>query len=34
MFKVNLKTQQKCKNISILVWQHVLVLLGYLQAGI
>jgi len=33
-FKVTIKTQQHCINISILLWQHVLVLLDHLQASI
>jgi len=34
MFKVTVKTQQQCINISILLWQHVSVLLDCLQANI
>jgi len=34
IFKITIKTQQQCINISILLWQHVLVLLDYLQASI
>ena len=33
-FKVTVKTQQQCTNISILLWQHVLVLLHDHQASI
>jgi len=33
IFKVTVKTRQ-CINISILLWQHVLVLLDHLQASI
>ena len=33
MFKVTVKTQQQCINISILLWQHVSVLLDHLQAN-
>ena len=33
-FKVRVKTQQWCINISILLWQHVPILLDYLQASI
>jgi len=32
MFKVTVHTQQQCINISILLWQHVSVLLDHLQA--
>ena len=31
---VSAKTQQQCMNISILLWQHVSVLLDRLQASI
>jgi hypothetical protein len=34
MFKVTIKTQQRCINISILLWQHVSILLDHLQANI
>jgi len=34
MFKVTIKTQQQYININILLWQHVSVLLDYLQANI
>jgi len=34
MFKVIITTQQQCINISILLWQHVLVILYHLQASI
>jgi len=33
-FKITVQTQQKCINISILLWQHVSVLLDHLQASI
>jgi len=33
-FKVRVKTQQRCININILLWQHVPVLLDQLQASI
>ena len=33
-FKIAFKTQQQCINISILLWQHVSVLLDRLQASI
>ena len=33
-FKVTVKTQQQCINISILLWQPVSVLLDHLQASI
>jgi hypothetical protein len=33
-FKVTVKTQQRCINISILLWQHVPFLLVHLQARI
>jgi len=33
-FKVTGKTQQQCIDISILFWQHILVLLDHLQASI
>jgi len=32
--KVTVKTQQQCINISILLWQHVSILLDHLQANI
>jgi len=32
--KVTIKTQQQCINISILLWQHILVFLDHLQASI
>jgi len=34
MFKVTVKTQQQYINISILLWQHVSVLLDHLQANV
>jgi len=34
VFKFNVKTQQHYTNISILMWQHVSVLLDHLQANI
>ena len=34
MFKFAVKTQQQCINISILLWQHVSVLLDHLQFNI
>ena len=34
MFKVTVKTQQQCINISILLWQHVSILLDRLQDSI
>ena len=34
MFKVTIKTQQRCVNISTLLWQRVSVLLDHLQANI
>jgi hypothetical protein len=34
VFKVTVKTQQQCIYISILLWQHVSVLLNHLQANI
>jgi hypothetical protein len=34
MFKVTIITQQQCINISILLWQCVLVLLDHLQTNI
>ena len=33
-FKVTVKTQQHCVNISVLLWRHVSVLLDHLQASI
>ena len=33
-FKITVKTQQQCINISILLWQHVSVFLNCLQASI
>jgi len=33
-YKVTIKMQQQCINISILLWQHVLVLLDHLQVSI
>ena len=33
-FKVTVKTQQQCLNISISLWQHVSVLLDHIQASI
>jgi len=33
-FKITAETQRQCKNISILLWQHVLVLLDYIKASI
>ena len=33
-FKLTVKTQQQCINISILLWQHVSVLLDHLQTSI
>jgi hypothetical protein len=32
--KITVKTQQQCVTISILLWQHVSVLLDHLQASI
>jgi hypothetical protein len=34
MFNITVKTQQLCINISIYLWQNVLVLLDHLQANI
>jgi hypothetical protein len=34
MFQVTIKTQQQCKNSSILLWQNVSVLLHHPQANI
>jgi hypothetical protein len=34
MFEITVQTQQQCINISILLWQHVSVLLDILQARI
>jgi len=33
-FKIMIRTQQQCINISTLLWQHVSVLLDHLQASI
>ena len=33
-FKIVVRTQQQCINISILLWQYVPVLLDHLQANI
>jgi hypothetical protein len=33
-FKITVKTQQQCINISIILWQYVSVLLDHLQASI
>jgi len=33
-FKVTVKTQQQCTNVSILLWQHVSLLLSHLQVSI
>jgi hypothetical protein len=33
-FKFNVNTKQQCINITILLWEHILVLLHYLQASI
>jgi hypothetical protein len=34
MFNITVQTQQPCINISVLLWQHVSVLLEHLQAKI
>jgi predicted secreted Zn-dependent protease len=34
MFKVTIKRQQQCVNVSMLLWQHVSILLDHLQASI
>jgi len=34
LFEVTVRTQQQCINISILLWQHVSVLLDHLQSNI
>jgi len=34
MFKVSVKTQQQCIHISMLLWQHVSILLDHIQANI
>ena len=33
-FKVTFRTQQQCINIGMLLWQHVSVILDYLQANV
>jgi hypothetical protein len=34
MYKFTVKTQQQCINISILLWQHISVLLDHLQTNV